>query len=139
MSCSAGKFTRLATLTTRVAGGAELARAGLSIWELNAAQTQASAPFRALQDERTWSLARGLSREGRPVGNFDYHALARAPAGHLFMLGWTITFLVVAIIAGLLGFTGIAGGAAAIAKILFFLFLVLFVISLVTGRRASKI
>jgi uncharacterized membrane protein YtjA (UPF0391 family) len=47
------------------------------------------------------------------------------------MLGWALTFLVVALIAGLLGFTSIAGGAMAIAKILFFVFLVLFVVSLV--------
>jgi uncharacterized membrane protein YtjA (UPF0391 family) len=51
------------------------------------------------------------------------------------MLGWTIFFLVVALIAGLLGFAGIAGAAAGIAKILFFLFLILFVLSLIFGRR----
>ncbi|MFN3512852.1 MAG: DUF1328 domain-containing protein [Phenylobacterium sp.] len=47
------------------------------------------------------------------------------------MLGWALTFLVVALIAGLLGFTSIAGAAMGIAKILFFVFLVLFVVSLV--------
>jgi uncharacterized membrane protein YtjA (UPF0391 family) len=47
------------------------------------------------------------------------------------MLGWALTFLVVALIAGLLGFTSIAGTAMGIAKILFFVFLVLFVVSLV--------
>ncbi len=51
----------------------------------------------------------------------------------VFMLSWTLLFLVVAIIAGVLGFGGIAAGAAGIAKILFFVFLVIFVISLVTG------
>ena len=39
------------------------------------------------------------------------------------MLGWAVTFLVIALVAGLLGFTGIAGAAAGIAKILFFVFL----------------
>lgn len=53
------------------------------------------------------------------------------------MLGWAITFFVIAIIAGLLGFTGIAGAAVGIAKILFFLFLVLFVVFLIFGRRAA--
>ena len=47
------------------------------------------------------------------------------------MLGWALTFLVVALLAGLLGFTAIAGTAMGVAKILFFVFLVLFVVSLV--------
>jgi uncharacterized membrane protein YtjA (UPF0391 family) len=52
------------------------------------------------------------------------------------MLGYAITFLVIALIAAVLGFWVIAGTAAAIAKILFFLFIVLFIISLFFGRRA---
>ena len=51
------------------------------------------------------------------------------------MLGWALTFLVVALIAAALGFGGIAGSAIGIAKILFFIFLVLFVISLLMGKR----
>ncbi len=47
------------------------------------------------------------------------------------MLGWALTFLVVALIAAVLGFTTIAGSAIAIAKILFFVFLILFAVSLV--------
>ncbi len=47
------------------------------------------------------------------------------------MLGWALTFLVVALIAGVLGFTTVAGAAMGIAKILFFVFLVLFVVSLI--------
>jgi uncharacterized membrane protein YtjA (UPF0391 family) len=47
------------------------------------------------------------------------------------MLGWALTFLVVALIAGVLGFTSVAGAAMGIAKILFFVFLVLFIVSLV--------
>ena len=47
------------------------------------------------------------------------------------MLGWALTFLVVALLAGVLGFTTVAGASIAIAKILFFVFLVLFVVSLV--------
>jgi uncharacterized membrane protein YtjA (UPF0391 family) len=49
------------------------------------------------------------------------------------MLRWTITFLVVTIIAAIFGFTGIASGAKEIAGILFYIFLVLFVISLIAG------
>jgi uncharacterized membrane protein YtjA (UPF0391 family) len=55
------------------------------------------------------------------------------------MLGWSITFFVIAIIAGLLGFTGIAGAAAGIAQILFILFLILFVVFLIMGRRRPPI
>ncbi len=55
------------------------------------------------------------------------------------MLGWALTFLVVALIAGVLGFTSIAGAAMGVAKILFFVFLVLFVISLILGRRGSAV
>jgi uncharacterized membrane protein YtjA (UPF0391 family) len=47
------------------------------------------------------------------------------------MLGWALTFLVIALIAAGLGFGGIAGAAAGIAKIIFFVFLVLLVVSLV--------
>jgi uncharacterized membrane protein YtjA (UPF0391 family) len=47
------------------------------------------------------------------------------------MLGWALTFLVIALIAGVLGFTSIAGVSIALAKILFLIFLVLFVISMV--------
>lgn len=45
------------------------------------------------------------------------------------MLSWSLTFLVIALIAGLLGFSVLAGTAAGIAKILFFVFLILLVIS----------
>ena len=47
------------------------------------------------------------------------------------MLGWALTFLVVALIAGVLGFTTVAGAAMGIAKILFYVFLVLFLVSMV--------
>ncbi|MBP0903678.1 DUF1328 family protein [Mariniflexile gromovii] len=51
------------------------------------------------------------------------------------MLRWTITFIILAIVAGILGFGGIAAGAASIAKALFFIFIFLFIISLITGRK----
>lgn len=50
------------------------------------------------------------------------------------MLGWAVTFLIVALIAAALGFTGIAGTAVGFAKILFAVFLVLFLLSLLLGR-----
>ena len=55
------------------------------------------------------------------------------------MLGWAITFLIIALIAAALGFGGIAGTAVGIAKIIFFVAIVLFVLSLIFGgfRRRS--
>lgn len=54
------------------------------------------------------------------------------------MLGWTIFFFIIAVLAALLGFGGIANAAMGIAQLLFYLFLILFVICLlfwVLGRR----
>jgi uncharacterized membrane protein YtjA (UPF0391 family) len=49
------------------------------------------------------------------------------------MLHWTLTFLVIALVAALFGFGGIAVAAAGIARILFFIFLVLFLVSVMSG------
>ncbi len=55
------------------------------------------------------------------------------------MLGWALTFFIVAILAAVLGFGGIATAAAGIAEIIFFIALVLLAITIVThlvrGRR----
>ena len=51
------------------------------------------------------------------------------------MLSWSLTFLVVALLAALLGFTGLAGTAAWVAKIMFVVFLGVFFLSLIVGRR----
>ena len=53
------------------------------------------------------------------------------------MIGWAITFLIIALIAAVLGFGGIAGTAVGIAKIIFFVAIVLFVIPLIFGRRRA--
>jgi uncharacterized membrane protein YtjA (UPF0391 family) len=57
------------------------------------------------------------------------------------MLGWALTFLIVALIAAVLGFGGIAAFAVDIAKIIFVVAIVLFVISalvmLIRGRSPS--
>jgi len=59
------------------------------------------------------------------------------------MLGWILTFLVLALVAALLGFGGIASTFAGIAKILFVIFLILFVatliLSLVRGRTSPRL
>jgi uncharacterized membrane protein YtjA (UPF0391 family) len=53
------------------------------------------------------------------------------------MLGYTVLFLVIALIAGALGFGMIEGTAATTARVLFLVFLVLFVFSLVRGSRPA--
>ncbi|NNU17252.1 DUF1328 domain-containing protein [Parvularcula sp. ZS-1/3] len=47
------------------------------------------------------------------------------------MLGWALTFFIVALIAAALGFGGVAGAASSIAVILFWVFLALFAVSLI--------
>ena len=49
------------------------------------------------------------------------------------MLGWALTFLIVALVAAVLGFGGIAGLSIEIAKIIFFVAVVLFLISAIVG------
>src|SRR5262245_35956822 len=59
------------------------------------------------------------------------------------MLGWILTFLVIALIAAVLGFGAVAGAAAGIAKIIFYIFLVLLLVSLgmhfVRGTAPSQL
>jgi len=47
------------------------------------------------------------------------------------MLGWTIAFAILALIAGALGFFALAGTLAAAAKILFVIFIVLLIASFI--------
>jgi uncharacterized membrane protein YtjA (UPF0391 family) len=54
------------------------------------------------------------------------------------MLGWALTFLIVALIAAVLGFGGIAGFAVEIAKIIFFVAIVLFAISALFGLLRGR-
>ena len=54
------------------------------------------------------------------------------------MLGWVLTFLVIALLAGVLGFGGIAGASVEIAKIIFFIAVVLFLISVIVGAFRGR-
>jgi uncharacterized membrane protein YtjA (UPF0391 family) len=54
------------------------------------------------------------------------------------MLGWAVTFLVVALVAALLGFGGIAGTAMEAATLVFFVAIVLFAISAVIGLMRGR-
>lgn len=51
------------------------------------------------------------------------------------MIGWALTFFIIAIVAAIFGFSGIAGAATNIAWILFVVGLVLAIILALTGRR----
>jgi len=54
------------------------------------------------------------------------------------MLGWALTFFILALIAAFLGFFAMAGLAAEIAKLLLIAFVVLLAISLITGRLHGR-
>ena len=54
------------------------------------------------------------------------------------MLGWALTFLVIALIAAALGFGGIAGASAGIAQILFFVFIALFVVAMIARALQGR-
>lgn len=47
------------------------------------------------------------------------------------MLGWALTFLFFALIAGALGFGGIAGTSMGAAQILFLVFMIMFAVTIV--------
>ena len=57
------------------------------------------------------------------------------------MLGWIVSFFVLAVVAALLGFGGLAGTFSQIAQFLAVLFIILFVASflyhIITGRRLN--
>jgi uncharacterized membrane protein YtjA (UPF0391 family) len=61
-----------------------------------------------------------------------------AESKDLDMLGWVVTFLIIALIAGILGFGGIAGASIEIAKIIFFIAIVLFLVSAVVGVARGR-
>lgn len=54
------------------------------------------------------------------------------------MIGWALTFLVVALVAALFGFGAIAGTAVEIAKLIFFVAIVLFAILAVVGLLRGR-
>ncbi len=54
------------------------------------------------------------------------------------MMGWAVTFLIVALIAAVLGFGGIAGVAIEAAKLVFFVAIILFAISAVAGLLRGR-
>jgi len=55
------------------------------------------------------------------------------------MLGWAVTFLIIALVAAVFGFGGIAAASAGIAKVLFFLYLAMCVIFFIFGWRGRGV
>ncbi|MDP3992087.1 MAG: DUF1328 domain-containing protein [Nanoarchaeota archaeon] len=54
------------------------------------------------------------------------------------LVGWALTFFIIAVVAGLFGFGIIAGTSIAIAKLLFWVFVILFIIMIIV-RAIRKI
>ena len=54
------------------------------------------------------------------------------------MLGWAVTFLIIALVTAVFGFGGIAASSAGIAKVLFFLFLVMCMIFFILAGGAEE-
>ena len=94
------------------------------------------APFILSGLSRAFILSGNVSRIGNRTTS---NALSMQNTHHFnfpnrkeyIMLGWALTFLVVALIAGALGFGGIAGTSAGIAKVLFIIFIVLFIVAMI--------
>ncbi|MFO0985516.1 MAG: DUF1328 domain-containing protein [Planctomycetota bacterium] len=49
------------------------------------------------------------------------------------MLRWSLSFLIVALVAAALGFGGVATAASEIARVLFYVFLAMFLLALIAG------
>ena len=54
------------------------------------------------------------------------------------MLGWAVTFLIVALIAGVLGFGGVAIVSVEIAKTIFVIAIILFLVSAIFGFMRGR-
>ncbi len=81
--------------------------------------------------------ARRLQKEMGDRNGSQFESKIKQRRERRNMLGWTLIFRFVALIAGVLGFAGIAGAATGIAQILFVIFLVLFLASLI-ARGVSR-
>src|SRR5579872_2510391 len=80
---------------------------------------------------------RGVPRQDAPTGRGGPR-LAGEHRKERIMLGWALTFLLIALVAAVFGFGGIAGTAAGIAKVLFAIFLILFFVSLIANVGSRR-
>jgi uncharacterized membrane protein YtjA (UPF0391 family) len=65
-------------------------------------------------------------------------AFCRSKLVEYRMLGWALTFLILALVAGYMGFFGLAGLAASIAKLLLVVFLILLIVSAFSGALRGR-
>ena len=54
------------------------------------------------------------------------------------MLGWSLTFLILVLVAGYVGFFGLIGLAATIAKLLLIVFVALLIVSAFSGALRGR-
>jgi uncharacterized membrane protein YtjA (UPF0391 family) len=76
-------------------------------------------------------------RNKEEIATFLSQSRSSAPL-EAIMIGWALTFLLVALVAAVFGFGGIAGTAVEIAKLIFFVAIVLFAISAVVGMLRGR-
>ena len=91
--------------------------------------------YKGFKNSESRAVAAGL--KGLEVGTNLLETTQRRGL-RFIMLGWALTFLVIAIIAAIFGFGGIAGTAAGIAQILFYIFIAIFIISLLFGLARRR-
>ncbi len=72
-------------------------------------------------------------------GPYLFLKVSAAANGSNEMLGWALTFLVIALVAGALGLSGVAAISLDVAQLLFWVFIILFVVFMIAravqGRR----
>ena len=87
-----------------------------------------------------WALARLAFKPKKPQRNPATLAgvFLSSDVGEKNMLGWALTFLVLALVAGYMGFFGLAGLAATIAKLLLIVFVVLLIVSAFSGALRGR-
>jgi uncharacterized membrane protein YtjA (UPF0391 family) len=74
----------------------------------------------------------------RCKGNFAAAMPFFLSDGGKIMLGWALTFLILALVAGYMGFFGLAGLAASIAKLLLIVFVILLIVSAFSGALRGR-
>jgi uncharacterized membrane protein YtjA (UPF0391 family) len=96
-----------------------------------------SRPARKFRDFAVWNLLRRVGI-GSSEAAHQRRRNTNIETEGVIMLGWVVTFLIVALIAGILGFGGIAGASIEIAKIIFFIAVVLFLVSAIMGVARGR-
>jgi uncharacterized membrane protein YtjA (UPF0391 family) len=116
-------------------------------WPILQSYPDVEAPKVFRSEARFCSLARAIFRAFSPrnlqfrerlffAGGAEVGAQTQTKV--FAMLGWVVTFLIVALIAGVLGFGGVAGASIEIAKIIFFIAVVLFLVSALVGVARGR-